>query len=133
MQEIIDQVWQSANAYDSALAICERLDPGQQEALRKVLIRIADPAGHHKGSDLKEATKEVFVKPKQGNEELASIVTLLMFAIHHSDGLVDLPLSMREARLKDWANETGIGIKAVREAIILGPYKLKPLLKSIVI
>ena len=129
LKDHIDEVWQSADGYSKAISIARRMSPEETESLNEVLANLV----RNSRTELSaisddEGVRNAFITPKAEEEEFASILLLLMLAIHHSDGLLFLPPNLRQSRIRSWAEQTGFKEAVVREALRLGPEGLQKIL-----
>ncbi len=124
----IDQVWQSSDGYSTAVSITQRMSGDQRESLKGTLLKLmkrseSDSLTFSDNKNIKHA----FLTSKPEEEELASILLLLMLAVHHSDGLAFLPTELRRSRVGSWSEQTGLKEIIVLEAVKLGPERLNDL------
>jgi hypothetical protein len=126
---LVDELWQSADRCAEARKARSALTAADRNRLGRIAQTLEQRAAARR-----VLASDLGVEPVESvgmtDERLEGLLVLLTLAAHHSDSLLYLPFELREAKLREWADSTGYSVDVVREAGILGPSGLLPLLRA---
>jgi hypothetical protein len=125
IQALVDALWQSDDLWREALKARSALTPTDENRLRE-LAQMFEQRAMARRTLASRASAEPGCPVDMTHQRLEGLLVLLMLAVYHSDGLFNLPLELREARLHQWAQTTRYSVDVVREASILGATGILP-------
>jgi hypothetical protein len=126
---LVERLWQAEDLDEEAAHAGRSLTPQEFRALQEVAAEL----------ETRVSSKRIFEGQKDERHSVATLgqgqtvkglLILLVLATYHSDTLLFLPPSARHKRALEWAERTGFPLDFVKEAAILGPHGLRPLLEA---